>query len=107
MKSLIYRTGKWEEKEFDEKNSLAFLQKEVGGLIERIPYFDELEEMKIDAWINEEGKLKKLPPSMIVYQDEELIDVICGDIVFTKFTEDGETVGLDENDIDYIKKFIT
>ena len=48
--------------------NLAFLQKAVGGYIEAIPYFNDInvagEVVPCVAYCNEEGKLRNLSPNM-------------------------------------------
>lgn len=63
----------------------------VGGLIERIsiPIDDEV---VLNFWFNESGKVLDLPPSaVVVNNDGEIIDYICGNTIIIASTQDKET----------------
>ena len=64
---------------------LEYLQSQVGGLIELISWSDNLDSLGVDMWINEEGKLiGGLGATFIVVdKQEEIRDVIYGDVIFT------------------------
>ena len=64
---------------------LEYLQSQVGGLIELISWSDNLDSLGVDMWINEEGKLiEGLGATFIVVdKQEEIRDVIYGDVIFT------------------------
>ncbi|RKQ18926.1 DUF3846 domain-containing protein [Ureibacillus endophyticus] len=79
---------------------------EVGGYIERIPFIDEFERVGIDVWINEEGKLIGLPSTLRINDSERTIDIICGNIVFTRCDDEGNTIGLKDEDIELIKRSV-
>jgi hypothetical protein len=89
------------------------MQKAVGGLIERVYLSQELEDMNIDAYCNEEGKLHDLKPSAVVYDrdraytDEGLIDVIAGPILFVGHDGEGGTIGLSTEQSDWIAENLT
>ena len=44
--------------------------------------------------INEAGKVNRLQPQLAIYQDNKIVDVICGNIIFASANEDGKTIGL-------------
>lgn len=106
MKALVLSNGVFQVKEFNKENSLKFLQQEVDGNIEKIPYIRVLNEEGINVWGNENGKLLGLEPSICIYHRDELIDVLVGNIVFTKTNENGETIGLTDNDISFIQALL-
>ena len=86
-------------------NTLTNLQAIVGGNIE-IPYIsEELAEMGIDMIINEEGKLEDLRTSILIADKEtdKILDEIKGNVVFTSHNEEGETVSLNDKQIEYLK----
>jgi hypothetical protein len=91
-----------------EHFNLEVMQKAVGGLIERVYLSQELEDMGIDAFVNEEGKLRDLMPSAVVYDksvgdsEEGLLDVIAGPILFVGHDGEGGTIGLSETQKDWI-----
>lgn len=105
IKTLVLTNGNLEEREID--GTLESLQDIVGGYIE-IPFLSEtLYEYDIDMIINEEGKLiNGLNPEIAVLKEktEELLDVVYGNIIFASHNNDGETVGLDEEQIAIIER---
>lgn len=88
------------------ENSLESLQKVVGGYIEVVTlrgYHDE--DRRITMWLNEEGKLSNLPPNiaMVRRSNQQLADVIVGNAIITSTDSEGETVGLNDEEIEFIK----
>lgn len=78
-------------------NSLDLLQSLVGGYIERIPLFDDL---GIDVWCNDEGKLQNLPVTAFIRHGKEIVDAIAGPLAFSGFDDEGETHPLTDTQID-------
>lgn len=77
------------------------LQKLVEGYIEMPYLFDD-----VDIVINEEGKLIGLEPNVYIYDDNDLVDVIVGNIVVVGHNDEGETISLTDEQIDkYTKVF--
>lgn len=108
MKTLIYLADskKLVEKDVDDI-SLDFLQSQVGGYIE-ITYIDYLEENGIDVFCNEEGKLLGLLHSAYLLDNNDTIyDVIAGNMVFCSHDEDGESIGLTDEQIKVIEDIFT
>ena len=104
IKVLVLNDLELKEKEID--NSLKALQNEVGGYIE-IPCFSrKLNENNIDMIINEEGKVNRLQPQLAIYQDNKIVDVICGNIIFASANEDGDTIGLTDEQIEIVKEVL-
>lgn len=105
MKVLVLSKGKLEEKEIN--NTLENLQKIVGGYIE-IPYLsDVLYENEIDVIINEEGKLidGMTPEIAIVSKDNgQIVDVVYGNCIFASHDEEGNTISLNDKQIEIIKE---
>ena len=83
-------------------DSYKFLKNSVGGYVERVPLRD-FEDVGIDVWCNEEGKLVGLKPSIALTYDGKIYDCLVGDVVFTRYTEDGDTISLTDDDIKFIK----
>lgn len=81
-------------------SGLNVLQKQVGGWIENVY---ELENKKINIWINEEGKINNLTPNFYIYDG---YDIVVGTAVFTGFNEDGESVSLTEKQIKDILQYL-
>lgn len=82
-----------EVRPFEE--SLKYLQDLVGGYIEHFIIDPDLDRLHIDMWINEEGKfIEGLDPSIALCHEGRLYDVIMGNCVFSKYNDQGETLGL-------------
>lgn len=100
MKVLVLSNGKLETKEIG--NRLEDLQEIVGGYIE-IPFLSEtLYEKGIDVIINEEGKLiDGLKPEIAIVNEKQgnILDLVYGNCIFTSHDDEGETVGLTEEQI--------
>lgn len=76
------------------EDTLEYLQNLVGGYIEHFVIDEELNNQHIDMWINEDGKMQKLKPTFALEYDGKLIDIIVGNCVFTKYDDEGNTLGL-------------
>ena len=88
--------------------SLSLLQKSVNGNVEVISWIPELYDKGIDMWVNDEGKLLNLIPSLAIMDEKgKLIDMIHGNVLFSRFNEDGDTLPLHDEDIDFIKERMT
>ena len=85
----------------DIENSLEAKQKYVGGLIQVVSLDD------VDIICNDEGKLMGLPVNRaIVDDDENVLDVIVGDIICLRHDEEGEFRSILENDLQTITKYL-
>ena len=104
IKVLVLNDLELKEKEID--NSLKALQNEVGGYIEIPSFSRKLSENNIDMIINEEGKVNRLQPQLAIYQDNKIVDVICGNIIFASANEDGKTIGLTDEQIEIVKEVL-
>jgi hypothetical protein len=84
-------------------DSLAVLQKAVGGYVQAIDITDNL-----TLWVNEEGKLEDLPHNPRAQQYFDLrfgtgADYIVGDAIFTGGTDsNGDTLGLDSDSLELL-----
>ena len=105
MKVLVLSSGELKEKEIG--NELEDLQKIVGGYIE-IPFLSKVFfENVIDMIINEEGKfIEGLKPEIAIVGKETnaLFDIVYGNCIFASHNEDGETIGLNDEQIDIVKE---
>ncbi|MFQ7193813.1 DUF3846 domain-containing protein [Thomasclavelia spiroformis] len=89
------------------KDTYELLRNNVNGCIECVSWIKILYERNIDIWINEEGKLLDLPPSIIIVDDKSnIIGTLNGNIVFAKNDNKGATIPLNDEDILFIKKII-
>lgn len=92
--------GQCERIEFDKEHDYEQLSDAVGGYIERVPQSFN----GADLFINEEGKLERLPFNEVLtrmWADRECValdDIIVGNGVFAKTGPDGETLGLTEDE---------
>ena len=102
IKVLVLKNNEFYVKEIDD--TLQALQKEVNGHIE-IPYISRrLVNNGIDVIINDEGKLLDLEPQIIVQDNNKILDVIHGTCVFASHDEDGNTISLTDEQIEYVKE---
>lgn len=100
---MIFEDGGLRKQPFSE--DVETLQGLVGGYIEHV-MIPDLADRGIDLWVNDEGKLIGLTPTIGLIHDDELIDVLNGTVVFTRFGTEGETFGLTDEDCDFIKDYI-
>ena len=99
-------------KDVEGESSLEILQKEVDGYIENVTgYFPWAAEAGIDAWGNDEAALLGLDISCLVVRSDfppehpyRFITWLRGNMVFTRFNEDGDTISLTEQDKELIKE---
>jgi hypothetical protein len=77
-------------------DDLSTWQRLVGGYIEVVPYDDYLNILVI---CNEEGKLEGLSPNIVYYND-----ILVGTIVFVSSNEEGDFVGLNDEQILYVMR---
>lgn len=87
-----------------EINGLTDMQNVVEGSIESFDYNEALFQNNIVSYCNDEGKLRHLTPSILVFKNGEMIDTICGNVLFTGINKDGETVDLTDDQIALLKK---
>ena len=84
-------------------NDLDGIQQVVGGLFE-MPFLNtEIEQAGIGIIVNEEGKLMELPYSIGIMREGQILDVLCGDVLFARRDEKGNMTGLNEEDFEFIK----
>ena len=105
MKVMVLSNG--ELKQQDIGTGLEELQKIVGGYIE-IPFLSRVfRDHAIDMIINEEGKLIEGLKAEIAIVDEEhgnILDIVYGNCIFASHDDEGETVGLNEGQIEVVEK---
>lgn len=90
-----------------EVDSLDYtdIQKIVEGTFD-IPFLSEkLSENNIDCFINDEGKFLDVGISAVIVDEKRnIIDYIKGNMLLIGHNEEGETIGLTDKQLDYIKK---
>lgn len=103
MKVLVLSNGELKEQEIGTE--LEDLQKIVGGYIE-IPFIShKFRDNGIDVIINEEGKFIEGLKAEIAIVDEEkgiILDVVYGNCIFASHDQEGETIGLTENQMQIV-----
>lgn len=105
MKGLIYKNNQIAVADFED--SYEFIKTGVGGYIEHIP-LSPLDEKNIDLWCNEDGKFNSdLKPNLALIYDGKIYDYIVGPVVFAKHDDEGNTIGLDDSDIEFLKTELT
>lgn len=88
------------------KNNFKEFQKLVGGYFD-IPYVSEkLCEKNIDVYVNDEGRVIGLEPSIIIVDGSQMIDFIVGTCVFASHNDNGDTIGLNKEQVLFIQKNI-
>jgi hypothetical protein len=93
---------------FDNENgTLSFLQGEVGGYIEHVPF----PVAGVDAWINEEGKMLCEPNFLatVIMKSAGLLfpnDFVAGPMVLTSSDGQGDTIGLTDDQISQVSALL-
>lgn len=110
MKEYLMLTTEGEFIELNEEDydsTYDMLHTCVDGRIECVSWLPISFKRNIDIWLNEEGKIIDLEPSLVILNDDRTIaDMFMGNIVFARNDEEGNTIPLNEEDFDYIKKEI-
>ena len=105
MKIRVMKLSGGELEVTEVKNSLETFQSIVGGYIE-IPLISKtLKQHNIDVVINEEGKyIEGLRPEIAVVGKEAntVLDVVYGNCVFVSHDNVGNTVGLNDEQIEVV-----
>lgn len=98
---IIIKKPNQEPEILEQQPDLEILQAAVGGLIESV-HVRELQEAIIDCYANEEGLLLGLEPNITT----PFHPMIVGPVVFCSFNEEGESVGLNDYQIEIVQKFL-
>ena len=89
------------------KGDLKSLQAEVGGLLTLANYYEELVENRIDIFADDEGLLKADPKTTLIITDKEnrmkVLTALVGNLVFVSHDDEGNTLGLTDEQIVFIK----
>ena len=98
--------GEVEVREFTVGDSYGVLKSAVEGWIECV----HLASMGIDMWVNEEGKIYNLPTNefatILFFREFNVVDRICGNVIFTSSNKHGETVGLTVKQIEQLTELL-
>jgi len=93
MKAVIKKVGENPEVKEYQKIKYEDLKEAVGGWIEAVSL-----DNGVTLWVNEEGKLIGLKNNFALGNMS-----IEGNVIFTSVDDEGETIGLTDDQIDYIK----
>ena len=94
----------------DIKGDLQSLQNEVGGLITLANYYEELDAQGIDIFADDEGLLKNNPKTTLLVTDKKtrikVLTSLVGNLIFVSHDDEGNTLGLTDEQIAFIKKHL-
>lgn len=94
----------------DIKGDLKSLQTEVGGLLTLASYYEELEMYDIDIFADDEGLLKADPKPTLLITDKKnrmkVLTALVGNLVFVSHDDEGNTLGLTDDQIMFIKEHL-
>ncbi len=76
------------------ENELEVLQKIVGGYLEMVVAPELGMKDRLYAYVNEEGRLEGLDPSVVVKVNDREMQLLRGTLFLSKCDEQGEEVGL-------------
>lgn len=92
------------------EGDLKSLQTEVGGLITLANYYEELEDHGIDVFADDEGLLKADPKTTLIITDKKkrmkVLTCLVGNLIFVSHDDEGNTLGLTDKQIAFIKAHI-
>lgn len=84
-------------------NTLEAFNKLVGGYLEAIPLPIELRKLGVHAYVNEEGKLLRLPLNKKL---DYISSVLVGPWFFSKTDEEGEDIGLTPKEAELVRQLV-
>lgn len=102
-KVVVFETNTREPVIKDIGDKLKDLQREVGGSIQIVYASEEMNNMNIDLFVNEEGKLIGLPVSGYITSNNEILDLLVGNLLFTGHDDEGNTISLTDEQVEYVE----
>lgn len=87
------------------ENDLTVIQNIVEGNIELVPIV-KLFKQDIGVIVNEEGKLLSLDSNILLLKDEELVNILVGNIIFVGIDRGMDFCSLSDEQIGYIKSYV-
>lgn len=102
MIRVVTKTPGAEPVTTDLPHGLRTLQEAVGGYVEA-PYIPGLNEAGITMWANEEGKILGLPGNFWIFGGR---DFVAGPVIFTGHNDEGETLGLTDEQTARVLAFL-
>lgn len=90
--------GDWEVRNqtFETTDSYEYIRGIVEGYVEAMRVRKD-----IVIWLNEEGKLLNMTPNVALVLEDTIVDFIVGNIVVTGVTEEGDTIPLNAEQVNY------
>lgn len=108
VRALLLKTGSIDVEEIQTDGSLSDLQSLVDGYIECPFISEQLYNHGISVCINEEGKLRELPVSMIIVdENRRMLDVVCGNVVFANHTINGQLCDLTDEQVGFVRNLLS
>ena len=77
------------------------------SLIDHIDFIDTIFEKGIDIWIDDEGKLNGSQPTLAFLENGNVVDAVHGKLCFLRFDDEGNTFGLTNSDIEFLKAWLS
>ena len=101
IKVLYMEVGK-EAKVIEIEKGLKSYQKLVDGWIESVSLSED-----VVLILNEEGKLRYLPPNKGLYnKDGNILDVLVGNLFICRVDEDGDFADFKDEDMELVNKHL-
>lgn len=101
MKIIVKKVGMDAEVVDVEEITLELMQELVGRLIEHYTVSED-----VDMWMNDCGKLLGLQENIAIgiARDgvREVVDIVSGDIFFSAHNDEGDSIGLTEEQITWV-----
>lgn len=92
-----------------ESNEVSYeeLRNAIGGYFERVTFNRELVDAKVSVFVDDEGKLKDLHPTVAIVRDNgTVIDLLAGPLVFTGL-DDPDTPSITDEQIEVVKRVLS
>ncbi len=89
--------------ENDYESSFQLLRDNLEGNIALANYDQKLNERGIDIWVNDDGKLLNMAPTVLIASKDGPVDILVGNVIFARSSQQGETLPLNNDDISFIK----
>ena len=105
--ALVYRTTETGIKPSVETfEDYKGMQSFVDGLIERVVIPFRVNDTDYDVYVNEEGMFLDNPPSIVLYFEGKVHNVIKGNFFISKVDDEGESVSLTDDEIMAVREYI-
>ena len=100
MQIIVKKVGEPHEVRTIESLDIEDMQNMVGGLPVRFHVGNG-----VDMWLNDMGKIIALPMNLAIGSpDKRVLDTIHGDIFFAGDNNEGETIGLTDEQVGWVEE---